>query len=154
MQRAILIVLAALTVGCGGDSQSAPRTFGFGGMDGAGGTAGALAAVPLSGLWSHAGASADDVFCFHVSADGTYLEAAGSPCGPDLAIAIDGGEDPCWFTVSTAAEVPIINNEFSLEGQGGDTLDCTFWSDSQVTCEMYDAEADCIRAVSGDLDPQ
>jgi hypothetical protein len=85
---------------------------------------------------------------------GTHLEAADSPCGPHLAFAIEGGEDPCWFTVSGAAEVPIIDGELLLEGQGGDTVECTFWSASQVVCEVHDEEADCFLAVSGDLGPE
>jgi hypothetical protein len=71
-----------------------------------------------------------------------------------LAIAIEGGEDPCWFTVSTAEEVPIVDNEFSLEGQGGDTVECVFWSASRVVCEVRDQEGGCLLAVAVDLGPQ
>jgi hypothetical protein len=146
MQRVIPIVLAVLAVGCGEDSVSSARTFGAGGDDGIG--------VLSPGLWSRADDSTDDVFCFNVSADGTHLEAGDSPCGPGLAIAIEGGEDPCWFTVATTAEVPIVDNQFSLEGQGGDTVECTFWSASEVFCEVADEEARCVLAVSADLGPQ
>jgi len=120
--------------------------FGAGGSDGIGTTS--------AGLWSLGDDSTDDGSCFNVSADGTHLEAADSPCGPNLAITIEGGDDPCWFTVSTTAKVPIVDNEFSLEGEGGDTVECTFWSASRVVCEVRDEEADCLLAVSGDLDPQ
>jgi hypothetical protein len=166
MRRTILIGLVVLTFGCGVDSTPVPGTFrGAGGMDGvggmggmvgvggAGGTAGTPVVVPLSGLWDHTGAS-NDVFCFNVSADGTQLEAAGSACGPNMSVVMTGGEDPCWFTVSTAATIPIVDSEFSLVGQEGDTVECAFWSPSQVECRVLDAERGCIREVSGDLGPQ
>jgi hypothetical protein len=163
MQRTILIVLVALSVGCGEDFVPPPGTLagggggggaGTGGVGGAGGTAGTPVIVPLSGLWEHTNLSNYNVFCFNVSADGTHLEAAGSSCGPNLSVVMTGGEDPCGFTVSTDADVPIVDNAFSLEGQGGDTAECVFWSPSQADCEVLDAEGGCIWEVSGDLGPQ
>ena len=164
MRRTILIGLAVLTFGCGVDSAPVPRTLsGVGGMGGvggisgtggAGGASGISAVIPLSGLWEHTNPSNDNVFCFNVSADGTHLEAAGSACGPNMSVVMTGGEDPCWFTVSAAATVPIVEGEFSLVGQEGDTAECAFWSPSQVECTVLDAESGCIREVSGDLGPR